>query len=186
MRSILTISLIILFTPLFSLGQKDSTHIRVYKYGTSKEKRIKSERFVDVKLNDDKGEFSGHLMEISNSNLYITYDYHKQIIKTDSSVTLVSYTRTDFDDASTIQLNLSNIDYISYETRTGLIAASLGAASLFTTLIIAPIVSYRFKDGGFNSDRYLNIMKFSLPATVIGLTVYYSFGSKKYSVRPMN
>lgn len=186
MRTILTIALIILFVPFFSSGQKNKSYLKVYKYGTTKEKRIKSEMFVDVTINDEKETYSGYLMGISDSILLITYDYHKQLIRTDSSQTVVTYSRTDMEDASTIQLNLSSVDYISHETQTGFISASLGAASLLTTLVIAPLVSYRFKDGVFNSERYLNIMKFSLPATIVGFTLYYSFGSKKYSVRPMN
>jgi hypothetical protein len=186
MKTTLILFISILFICDFSHGQKDSTHIKLYKYDSSREKLVKRETYLTVLLDDDKIIYNGKLIDKTDSFLLITYDYYQEKIKTDSTETFKSYRRIDEKEAPIVKIKLDDINYVSKESNTGLVFAGMGGLSLITSLIVAPLVSYSFRTGEFNSDRYLNIMKFSLPATALGFTFYYTFGNKKYSVRPMN
>jgi hypothetical protein len=180
----ITYLILILLSSSYLFSQ-DDTHIKLYKFETAKEKKIKNNRFVNVTL-DENHWLSGQIVSKTDSFLFITYNYETVIEENDSIRKITNYDVVDYDSESCVGLNLNDIDYIDYDTQVGWISASIGSLSLLTALIVAPLVSYGYKSGEFNSERYLNIMKYSLPTAAVGFSLYFAFGNRKFSVRPMN
>ena len=180
----ITYLILILLSSSYVFSQDDN-HINLYKHGTAKERKIKKNRFVKVTL-DENHWFSGQIISKSDSFLYITYNYETLIEENDSITKVTNYDVIDYDSESCVGLNLNDIDYVDYETQFGLVSATVGSLSLLTALVVAPLVSYGYKSGEFNSDRYLNIMKYSLPTAAVGFSLYFAFGNRKFSIRPMN
>jgi hypothetical protein len=177
---------LILFSSTICYSQEGDSHLTLYKYGTSKTRKIKKEKFVTVNMNSQYQTYGGFILDVSDSNLCITKEYHTRFLETDTTEIEVNYSYTGSNLGPTIQLSLSDVNYVKYEPEARTVFASIGAFSLLTSLIVAPLVSFGYKTGEFNSDRYLTIMKYSLPLTAVGFSLSIVFGSRKFSVRPMN
>jgi hypothetical protein len=118
---------------------------------------------------------SGFVVNLTSS--IVTYDIHYESVFLSMKNGIDSWTENEyggFDFSSNDNLRnipLKNLGYIYYRSPSRYFFRNFGIAtsflSAFTSLIVAPLVSINYRNGGFNKDRYFAIAGSGL----IGLTV---------------
>ncbi len=84
------------------------------------------------------------------------------------------------------ELNIRDIIYLEYSSPTRLTIYVVGAIvtglSAITTLLVAPLVSIDYRNGGFNVDRYSTWAVASLGGLTIGIPLTILTTRKKYQI----
>lgn len=141
------------------------------KYNNGKIKKLKQGTYIEVvSYNKDTTHIqSGDLIDLNDSLLIINMSFEDfKLVK--ENFTFSKYFIYETPYKTSIPIN--SIDYLSYESKGLFVFASLGGVSLFTALIIAPLVSIdRSAPNNFNSKRYTSIMRPALIGTAVGLTI---------------
>lgn len=128
--------------------------------------------------------YEGYLLQKSDQSLtFHVLSFEQQIQKHDR---LVQRSFEPVTDSLEIiqEIRLDNIDFVSRQTNVGGMCVLTGTLACLTAVFVAPLVSFNYRNGTFNSNRYLNIMKFSLPTAAVSLGIYYAFGSRTFHITP--
>ena len=180
MRQIIYIFL--LFSNLVVLSQEPDTlntkqKFKFEKYNNGRIKKLKKGSYIEVvSYNKDTSHIqSGDLLDLNDSLLTIDICFEDFKIDKDN------YTFNEnfiYETPYKISIPINSIDYLSHPSNGYVVFSSIGAVSLLTTLIIAPLASIdRSEPNNFNGKRYTNIMRPALIGTAIGLTISYTFGA---------
>lgn len=85
------------------------------------------------------------------------------------------YNRSYFYKAPLTEIKLSEISYISYNgpksSKAHNISKNIGWASLFSALVVSPLVSINYRRADFNKQRYFTVAGISLSAMTISFTI---------------
>lgn len=83
---------------------------------------------------------------------------------------------------------VSRIEFIEYTSSfrgtAGEVGGVIGGISMITMLLVAPLVSINYKDGGFNSDRYFIWAGAGLGGLVLSIPLLALSSSKTYGIVP--
>lgn len=83
-------------------------------------------------------------------------------------------------------ININNIEYLTYTSPAKETLATIGTIisgySVFTTLLVAPLVSIKYREGGFNSERYFIWAGAGLAGLTIGFPLLLLTDGKVYSI----
>lgn len=83
-------------------------------------------------------------------------------------------------------ININNIEYPTYTSPAKETLATIGTIisgySVFTTLLVAPLVSIKYREGGFNSERYFIWAGAGLAGLTIGFPLLLLTDGKVYSI----
>jgi hypothetical protein len=133
------------------------------------------EKNTDTLIRQKDITLSGFIVNLTPS--IVTYDIHYESVLLSMKNGIETWTENEyggFDFSSNDNLRnipLKNLGYIYYRSPSRYFFRNFGIAtsflSAFTSLIVAPLVSINYRNGGFNKDRYFAIAGSGL----IGLTV---------------
>jgi len=83
-------------------------------------------------------------------------------------------------------ININNIEYVTYTSPAKETLATIGtiisAYSVITTLLVAPLVSIKYREGGFNSERYFIWAGAGLAGLTIGIPLLILTDGKLYPI----
>jgi hypothetical protein len=176
---------------------KNKIKWRFRYYGESK-KKIKFSTIDEIILTDIRGKdtvisesYSGDIVSFSaDSIVFKPYWYYKHESynssrydsDSDSSITI----NKNFSDTENnlISINKEDIDHIGRDPIMGFVGSGIAGISMFTLIIVAPLVSVRYIHGGFNSDRYLLWAKYSLIGVAVGYPANIFFQTREYRFFP--
>lgn len=83
-------------------------------------------------------------------------------------------------------ININNIEYVTYTSPARETLNSIGLIitgySVITTLLVAPLVSINYREGGFNSDRYFIWAGAGLAGLTIGIPLLSLADEKSYKI----
>ena len=83
---------------------------------------------------------------------------------------------------------ISRIEFVEYTSKfrgtMGKVGGVMGGISMITMLLVAPLVSIDYKDGGFNSDRYFIWAGAGLGGLVLSIPLLALSSSKTYGIVP--
>ena len=106
----------------------------------------------------------------------------KEFTKQDSLVSIDK----DFYQFPETQITLakSSIHYVQKSNYFRYLCYGFTYISISSALIIAPLVGINYKAGGFNSNRYGQVVKYSLLAAASGIAVSFFFPERTYRFSP--
>jgi len=94
----------------------------------------------------------------------------------------------DYDTPEAVKVKKDKIFSISYQTHSAQTFERIGGMGIFfgafTTLIIAPLASIQYKEGGFNKNRYFAIAGGGLAVTTISIPITILGSQKHYNINP--
>ncbi len=126
---------------------------------------------------------NGRILEINAERIKIEPTINSMEVRylCDSNYTFKQWNSSP---AKPININISDILKIEYQSKSAQYWSTFGNTSIIigslTTLIISPLISIDYKNGGFNSDRYLKTSAIGLGLISIGIPISIISGEKTY------
>ena len=181
----------------YMFGQDTLSHKKIKFEFLKENKKIKKINkgkyltlyFNDTTLNDSNintyyHTFSGDIENLTDSFLVMTDSYeNKRYYYKGGSYKEITYRGTEVDTIKK-KIQVNQIKYIEYEPKMGILFNTVGGIGAITCLLVAPLASMNYSDlSKFNSKRYVNIMRPALITTCVGLTLHYSFHSRRLTIK---
>lgn len=130
--------------------------------------------------------FSGEHVKVESGLMYIKLQSEVFQGK-ENGYTFKNEKKTRRHQEPEISLNLQHAVGINLTSRASENISTFGGIltllGSFTTLIVAPLVSINYADGGFNSQRYFKVAGTGLGAAVVGIPLVALFRSKTYVLK---
>jgi len=116
----------------------------------------------------------GKILSITDTSIIIapTYDYIIRRYHTDS---IQQFIKQQKDANYSVNLGFKNIEQVNYQTYNSQNWNGIGISSMIIggiiSLFVAPLISLNYKEGGFNSSRYLTCASIGLGCIMIGIPI---------------
>lgn len=139
---------------------------------------------LDIRTGDTVHQLYGALYDVDGVNIKIIPRW--EIINIDTNEFISSSKTVTYKNCITT-IPIQNIQSLKYDANYNIIPASIGWASLFSALIVAPVVSIdRNSPNNFNTKRYQSILFSSLIGAGAGFACYYIIngGKNKFKLKP--
>ena len=86
-----------------------------------------------------------------------------------------------------MNVTVADVNALTYRRagaeQTNNLGALITTLSALSALVAAPLVSIKYREGGFNGDRYLRVAGYSLAATGVGVALMIGSKKRHYSIR---
>lgn len=182
-----------------SFGQDESDQeseqkLTLYAWRNNKVKLVKPSKidyFILDYSRSDSGyfytEYYGEIISQTKDSIIIepsSMSIFKEYKKQDSLVSIDK----DFYGFPETQITLakSSIRYVQNTNYFRFLCYGFTYISISSALIVAPLVGINYKAGGFNSNRYGQVVKYSLLAAASGITISFFFPEHTYRFSPKN
>jgi hypothetical protein len=145
------------------------------KFHNNRIKKLKQGRYLDVYLNsnDTTHTQNGDLIDLNDSVLTIEMSSESFSVETDNH----SFSEDFYSKDTIIHIPINTIKHLRYEAKGTLIGPVTSSVSLFTALILAPLISIdRSQPNNFNSKRYTTVVIPALIGAGVGLTLSFTIG----------
>lgn len=153
-----------------------------------------TEQNTDTLIEQKTVTLQGYIVNLNKTA--VTYDISTETVYLRlkngfESRTNNDYTSFDYSGNDNLRnINLKNLNYINYTSPSRDFFRTFGSATTFlsvlTTVIVAPLVSINYKNGGFNKDRYFTIAGSGLIGLSVGIPLIVFSKPKTYKLTDKN
>ena len=172
---------------------QDDGRIKLYNAKNGKEKMVKYSKIDQFNFNEPEEDdldysyqfYSGGLVKESVDSLFIrpdSYSYYRSYLTegVDSTISIdENYYEFDYN----IGISKKNISTLTYTPNAKFFGFGFAYISLMSAMMVAPLVSLKyFNKGTFNTERYLNVAKFSLLGVAAGVSFSLFFPDREYTL----
>ncbi len=193
-------TLILLFLALFCAGPSvaqspETAKFTLYREGSGKPVLVKKGYVVTVDLIDtissarsevtSRHSYTGLLDALDTTSLTLTQGSEEEHYSSET-ITRSSWIQHDLIDSNWRKaIPLDQIALVRHPKRLPEYGAYIGGLSFLTAVIIAPLVSMNYREGTFNGEKYLNIVKPCLIGGGVAILLNVGGSERRLVVRPL-